>query len=60
MKMIKYHWDRDYHTVTNRTEVKTLDDIEDDWSGYNYWYEVVGQENRIKAEEARIIFKCTN
>ena len=53
MEMTKYEWDRDYHTVTGQSVVTSLADIEDDWTGYNYWYEIPTQKHPLNAEEAR-------
>lgn len=52
--MYKFSWDRDYHTMTGIEEVKKLEDIEDDWTGYNYYYsDSLDCKPWYSAEEAR-------
>jgi hypothetical protein len=52
--MYKLAWDKDYGTVTSITKVEKLSDIEDDWTGYNYWYcDDLTYTPTYSAEEAR-------
>lgn len=51
--MYKFAWDRDYHTITDITEVTCIEDIEDDWTGYNFWYRDELDTPSYSAEEAR-------
>ncbi len=55
----KIEWDRDYHTVTDDEVIDSIDEIEDDWTGYNYWYKIEGSSGvwsgPFKADQARDI-----
>ncbi len=51
--VVMTEWDRDYHTVTDTKTVTDPTDVEDDWSGYNYWYRIPGNPKMFNANEAR-------
>lgn len=53
-RLLKRHWDRDYHTVVEEEIITSPDQVEDSWTGYNYWYDTIdGPRRSLNADEAR-------
>jgi len=59
MTLEKIEWDRDYHCITNRKTINSLDEVEDSWSGYNYSY-MTNDGKFLSSTEAREFLKSND